>query len=104
MGKYALPKPKRKQKKGKNMSKEEHRSMVVCVAEFGSLYKVSAWILLNGGYKFLQTKDYLKSYVAEKRADGGTTSLIGKDFWFEFERKATDEEEGIFEKTLISST
>ena len=104
MGRYALPKPKRKQKKSKDIKKQECRSMVVCVAEFGSLYKVSAWLVLDNGYKFLHTKDYFKSKIDSQKAEGGTASLIEKDFWFEFERRATSDEVAMLEDMLISST
>lgn len=105
-GKYIPPKVKRGCHITQGLRCGKGCPLVLCIAEFGSFYKVSVWSWLDGLHSnLLKTKNYYKRDLAVMREMGNKqTSMISQDFFFEFVKRASNTEVAILERELFTCT
>lgn len=98
-GRYKMPKGKKRGDK-RGLRCGNGCPLVMCIAEFESFFKVSVWAWFEGVHSgLLKTKNYYKKDLTDRNEK--QSSLIAKDFCFELNGKASEDEKGEYERVIL---
>lgn len=98
-GRYKMPKGKKRGDK-RGLRCGNGCSLVMCIAEFESFFKVSVWTWFEGVHSgLLKTKNYYKRDLVDRAEK--QSSIIAKDFFFELESRASKDESAMFESAIM---